>query len=148
MVIQTMIKLFLYNLLGKKKKIPEEPAPEREYKNKNFFFYIEYDVSKNNDGDKTKTKSFSAYQTASFSGRGFIEIIHPALALHQESCSRSQISFGVIFEIDKNHDINSVYIPDYNKIIWKKNIDKYDRATLDSLIAASTPHKVKFGEFD
>ena len=142
-----MIKLFLYNLLGRKKKQPEEPAPEREYKNKNFFFYIEYGVSENNAGDKTKTKSFSAYQTASFSGHGFIEIIHPALALHQESCSRSQISFGVIFEIAENHDIDSVYIPNYNKIIWKKNIDQYDPATLASLIAASTPRKVKFGEF-
>lgn len=148
MAIQIMIKLFLYNLLGKKKKITEEPPPERKYKNKNFFFYIEYDVSKDKDGDKPKTKSFSAYQTASFSGHGFIEIIHPALALHQESCSRSQINFGVIFEIGKNHDINSVYVPDYNKIIWKKNIDKYDRATLASLIAASTPRKVKFGAVD
>ena len=134
----------------KKKKTPEEPAPEREYKTKNFFFYIEYDVSKTPDGNKisTKTKSFSAYQTASFSGHGFTEIIHPTLALHQESCGRSQISFGVIFEIDKNHDIDSVYIPDYNNIIWKKNLNKYDRATLASLIAASTPHKVTFGEFD
>ena len=145
-----MIKLFFHTLFKKKeKKKTQAPPPEREFKKKNFFFYIEYEVSKKGDNDKktTEINSFSAYQRTSFSGRGFIEVIHPALELHQESCSRSQIIFGVIFEIAEDHDIDSAYIPDYNKIVWKKNLDQYDRATLAALIIKSTPHKVKFGKF-
>ncbi|MCP3873748.1 MAG: hypothetical protein GY699_11400 [Desulfobacteraceae bacterium] len=134
----------------KDKKKSTRHSPDREYENQNFYFFIEYDVPEIEDGDQEiiLTKSFSAYQNANFSGQGFLEIIHPALAIHQIRCSRNQISFGVVFELGHDHDIDSDYIPDFGKIVWKKNIDKYDEDMISSLISKSNPYKVKYGDFD
>jgi len=85
---------------------------------------------------------------------GFLEIIHPVLAFHQIHCSATQISFGVVFEIpepaenDEPYDIDSDYIPNFDKIVWEKNLDKYDQETLAKLILKSKPHKIKSGDFN
>ncbi len=148
-----MVKFFNQLLNRKKeentKKKNTKHAPDRNYENHNYYLYIEYDMSQidENDERKTEKRTFSAFHNANFSGNGFLEIIHPALALHQVRCSRNQITFGVIFELDSHHDMDSDYIPDYDQVVWKKNMDQYDKEKISSLIAASTPHKVKFGDF-
>jgi len=141
MVIPAMVKFFLNKPFKNGKQKPAQQILENEGETKKFFIYIEYAIS-------NKINSFSAYHTAAFSGHGFVDVIHPALAIHQIACNRNQISFGVIFELDLDHDIDAAYTPNHSKIVWKKNIGKYDPAALDAIIAKANPHKVKFGDFD
>ncbi len=141
-----MVKIF-FNRNQNHFNPDKNAVSKKETDNKNFYIYIEYLQTPIGDNTKKAANmiSFSAIQNADFSGHGFLEIIHPALALHQIRCSRNQIDFGIVFELEPDFDIDSPFIPDYNMIVWKKNYKKFDQETLTQRIAACQPHKVRIG---
>ncbi|MCP4022308.1 MAG: hypothetical protein GY729_10735 [Desulfobacteraceae bacterium] len=143
-----MVKIFRRTPLNTEKNNIKKVKAEPKKENKNYYFYIEYEtlMQDDQDGKRKEIKSFCAYYNADFSGRGFVEIIHPALELHQIRCNLTQLVFGIIFEIDKDQDFKAVYIPDFDRIVWKKNLDKYEPDALTALIEKSIPHTAKFGD--
>jgi hypothetical protein len=140
-----MVKFFL-NSRSPQKQQPKDVTPRAETVTRYFYIYIEYRVLAGpKAGGQQETLPFAAIHRADWSGNGFLEIIHPALAMHQVRCSRNQIEFGVVFELNDNVDIDAPYTPDTKKIVWQLNLEKYDTAALASRIKECPPRKVRIG---
>ncbi len=142
-----MVKFFLNR--GQAPSQQPKVIKKRATENKTFYIYIEYrSVRLQGNEKKEAIIPFAAVQKADFSGHGFLEVIHPALALYQIRCSRNQIDFGVVFELEKTFDPDSEFSPDYQKIVWKLNFEKYDTGTLSERISTCRPHTMKIGSTD
>ena len=142
-----MVKFFLNR--GQAPSQQPKAIKKKVTENKIFYIYIEYRSVRMQGKEKQEDIiPFAAVQKADFSGHGFLEVIHPALALHQIRCSRNQIDFGVVFELEKTFDPDSSYSPDYQKIVWKLNFEKYDTGTLSERISACRPHTMRIGSMD
>lgn len=140
-----MVKFFLNQRSAQTQK--KSPVKQKvTIVTKYFYLYIEYRPPALPRGQIHQDfLPFAAIQKADFSGHGFLEIIHPALAVHQIRRSRNQIEFGLIFELDDGVDIDAVLKPDFDKIVWKLNFDKYDKAAIVARIGNCRPHKVRMG---
>ena len=136
-----MVKFFLKRDKGHQKK-SASTVSQSHTENADFYVYIEYEGMPSGT-DSSNLKCFSAIQNANFSGRGFLEVIHPALNVHQIRCSRNQIKFGVVFKLEKGFDIDSRFMPEAEDIVWKLNIEKYSASQLIERIADCPPHKVR-----
>ena len=146
-----MVKFFL-NRRSKQSQKQSSVKQKVSMVTKYFYLYIEYRSSVVPKGPKGTVHqdplSFAAIQKADFSGHGFLEIIHPALAVHQIRCSRNQIEFGLIFELDDDVDIDAALKPDFDRIVWKLNVDKYDKPSILERIRNYKPHRVRMGTGD
>ena len=147
-----MVKFRLSRNIFKKNRNSGDSAGEVKPEKTMFFIYLEY-ASGNQSAHKESAgsgageaqKIFCAWQAAEYTGHGFLEVIHPSLAVHQIRCSRNQIQFGLVFKLDPSHDIDDRFTPDFSRVVWQKNPEKYDNKTVTELIGKARPHKIKFG---
>lgn len=149
-----MVKFFMNKGFPGRNKKRESSSNQdcSESEKQMFFIFLEYETGRNHEQNdrqeemnpKTETYIFCAFHPAEFSGNGFLEVIHPALELHQIRCSRNQISYGIVVGVEENQDIDADYSPDFKKVVWEKNKDRYTREDLLKKISNAKSHKVRF----